>query len=522
MVRRAYVALALVAALGAAATFWPADGHGKHDSERPAHEDTVRAIDALLAEAWRDEGLPPPPPADELLVARRLSLALTGAVPSLEELRAVQADPPPERLDRHLDRLLADRRFADYFAERLARAFVGDDEGPFLVFRRRRFVYWLSDRLAEGTPYDHLVRSMIAGRGLWTDHPETNFITGHRLDPVQLTARTTRAFLGMRLDCAQCHDHPFAHWKQADFEGLAAHYAGIEQSVRGITDGEGSFKPGGRMMRMDDGPPVTPAVPFAAHAWPEEGTARERLAAWVTSPDNRAFGKAIANRVWTTLLGQSLTKSGVDDIEGEERVPGLLALLGDDFAANGHDLRRLIRLIADSAAFKAASAVPDAPRAAAVFAAFPLHKLRPEQLASSVVQISRLHAVDAESHILWRLMKGANVREFVARYGDAGEEELREQKGTLMQQLVMMNGTIVRERVEANLFNAAGRIGALAPDDETRVKVTFLVCYAREPTAAELAHFSGELAGKRGEQRGRAMEDMLWALINATEFSWNH
>ncbi len=471
--------------------------------------------------------------AHDLLIARRLSLALTGAVPSLQEIRAVQGAPRDSGVGEHLSRILVDRRYADYFAERLARAFVGDDEGPFLVFRRRRFEYWLSDMIAANTPYDRVVRRMIAGTGLWTDHPETNFITGHRRDPVRLAARTTRAFLGMRLDCAQCHDHPFAHWEQADFQGLAAHYAGIEQSARGITDGASpAFIPGARMMAMnDDAPVVSPSVPFAAEAWPQEGTRRQRLARWVTSPDNAAFGKAIVNRVWTMMLGTSITKSGVDDIEGSERVPGVLATIGRDFAANGHDLRRLIRVIAATRAFRAHTApkrvdeatdAADAATAADSYAAFPVTKLRPEQLAGSVVQVSRLRTLDAESHILWRLMKMGNINDFVARYGDAGDEELRAQQGTLMQQLVLMNGRIVRERIEANLFNAAGRIAGLSPDDATRVSVAYLTVYAREPSALERRHFVSRLTGKVGKPRQEAMEDMLWSMINATEFSWNH
>ena len=527
ILKRSYVALALIAALGTAATMiWPTDGHTQQAPDERGIRALVTEIDAACEKAWGDKGVTPLGRANDLRVARRLSLSLTGAVPSLEEIRALQAGPEEGALDQFLERLLEDRRFADYFAERLSRAFVGDNEGPFLVFRRRRFEYWLSDRLADNTPYDEIVAGMVAGTGLWTDNPETNFITGHQRDPVRLTARTTRAFLGMRLDCAQCHDHPFAHWKQADFEGLAAHYAGIEQSVRGITDSRApEFKPGGMMMMGSDAPAAAPAVPFAKEAMPDKGTRRERLAAWITSPRNEAFGKAIANRVWTMMFGTSLTRSGVDDIEGSERVVGVLGMLGRDFAANGHDLRRLIRVVARTRAFRMRAGDKDATnasQAADLYAAFPITKLRAEQIAGSVVQISQLRALDAESHILFRLMKAGNVSDFVKRYGDAGEDELREQKGTLMQQLVLMNGRIVRERIEANLLSAAGRIAGLSPDDETRVRVSFLTVYAREPTPRELEHFTSLLADKKGQPRRHAMEDMLWAMVNATEFSWNH
>ena len=479
-------------------------------------------VNGRLRAAWGETEVEAAGPADALLVARRLSLALTGSVPSLEEIRALEQLPEERRIDHHLEQLLGSRRYADYVAERLARAFVGTDNGPFLVFRRRRFTYWLSDALAEGRSYDAIVRDMVAGNGLWTDKPGTNFITGHRRDAVALTARTTRAFLGMRLDCAQCHDHPFSHWKQGDFAGLAAFYSGIRQTVTGIEDSNEPFRPTGRMMMMDDQPPVAdPAVPFAAEALPADGSLRQRLAAWLTSPDNPAFGKAITNRVWTMMMGRSLMSGGVDDIESEPRVAGVLEILADDFVARGYDLRRLIRVIARTDAFRMKSTGADA-RSGRVFASFPVVKLRAEQIAGSLVQLGNLHTVDADSHAIWRLIHFGNTRDFAKRYGDAGESELNEQSGTIMQRLIMMNGRIVRERVEANIFTAAGRIAALASTDEAAVKAAFLIAYTREPRDDELEMFTGWLAGKKSDPRRHAIEDVLWALVNATEFSWNH
>lgn len=525
---RRKLAPALLLAIGLVAGTVAGVGALDHDAEALAAPDarelaTVAArIDEQLHASWERKGVEAAGPADSLLVARRLSLALTGSVPSLEEIRALERLPADQRVDHHLERLLESRRYADYVAERLARAFVGTDNGPFLVFRRRRFVYWLSDALAEGRPYDAVVREMVAGNGLWTDKPGTNFITGHRRDAVQLTARTTRAFLGMRLDCAQCHDHPFSHWKQDDFAGLAAFYSGIRQTVTGIEDSTEPFRPTGRMMMMGDEPPVmSPAVPFARDALPTEGSLRQRLAVWITSPDNPAFGKAIANRVWTMMLGRSLMSGGVDDIESDPRVEGVLEILADDFVQSGHDLRRLIRVIARTEAFRMKSTAADAA-SGRLFASFPMVKLRAEQIAGSLVQLGNLHTVDADSHAIWRLIHFGNTRDFAKRYGDAGEDELSEQSGTIMQRLVMMNGRIVRERVEANIFTAAGRIAALASTDEAALKAAFLIAYTRQPRADELALFTGWLHGKKGEPRRDAIEDVLWALVNATEFSWNH
>ena len=152
---------------------------------------------------------------------RRLSLVLCGSVPSLEEIRRFEARPKEERIEAWLDDLLRDRRCADYLAERFARVYVGTEDGPFILYRRRRFIAWLSDVILENRRYDALVRDLIADRGLWTDHAGDKFRLRHVSTPIW-TGRPPSgwrrgwpaAFLGVRIDCAQCHDHPFQPWKQ--------------------------------------------------------------------------------------------------------------------------------------------------------------------------------------------------------------------------------------------------------------------------------------------------------------------
>ena len=201
----------------------------------------VSQIDAAFQERWSAAGLTPASLADDdLVVFRRLSLALHGTIPSLEEIRAFESDLNPQRLERWTATMLADPRFADYFAERLGRSYVGVDEGQFILFRRDRFNEWLSQQLQENQPYDEIVRRMITGTGVWTGEPATNFLTAayanDQFDRNELAGRTVRAFLGQRIDCAQCHDHPFAHWKQAEFEGLTAHFSELQVSLVGVED----------------------------------------------------------------------------------------------------------------------------------------------------------------------------------------------------------------------------------------------------------------------------------------------
>jgi len=204
----------------------------------------VRQMNEHFAHRWTTEGLTPAPAVDdELIVLRRLSLALHGTIPSLEEIRAFESDTRPDRLSRWTTAMLDDPRFADYIAERLARAFVGVDDGQFILFRRDRFNEWLSQQLRERRPYDQIVTQMITGQGVWTGDPEANFLTAayvnDEFDRNELAGRTVRAFLGQRIDCAQCHDHPFAHWKQSEFEGLTAHFSELQVSLVGVEDKSG-------------------------------------------------------------------------------------------------------------------------------------------------------------------------------------------------------------------------------------------------------------------------------------------
>ena len=321
----------------------------------------VFKVDRLLAEKWRANNLQPARAADEFTVLRRLSLVLHGTIPSLEEIRLFEADTQPQRIERWTERLLADRRFADYFARRLARVFVGADEGQFVVFRRDRFWAWLGQQLHDNQPYDALVRSMIAERGLWTGEPEVNFVTATvnqgDIDYNKLAGRTVRAFLGQRIDCAQCHNHPFADWKQGQFEGLAACFGQTKITPVGVEDDKKkTYSIEDRMtLKQRD---VSAGVPFHSEWLPSEGTQRERLATWVTHPDNRRFDRAIVNRVWGLMFGKPWIEP-VDDLPNPKE-PGreptdLLDVLGADFREHGCDLKRLIATIASTRAFHLSS-----------------------------------------------------------------------------------------------------------------------------------------------------------------------
>lgn len=501
----------------------------------------VAKVNQEFREHWKSKGLFPAGRADDLTIARRLSLGLTGTVPALEEIRELESVESADRLEWWLSHLLEDRRYADYVAERLARAYVGVEDGPFLLYRRRRFVSWLADHLENNTPYDALVRELIADTGLWNAEPAVNFLTvtskqddGNQPDEIRLAARTTRAFLGMRIDCLQCHDdrlgtitlgdpsHP-REGIQADFHQLAAFFGEARLGLTGIQDDPQRVYQTKYLKAQKE--EVVPAkVPYGQEIFDGRGNRREQLARWVTNPNNKPFARAAVNRVWAILFGRALLDP-VDSIPLFGEYPPGLETLAQDFVAHRYDLKRLVTIITASEVYQLDSRADFEVtlQHEAAWAVFPVTRLRPEQMAGSIIQASSLTTINADAHILSQLTKFFQTSEFVKRYGDLGENEFIDRGGTIPQRLLMMNGELVKERTNQNpVQNAATRIAMVTPKNDKAVETAYLVTLTRRPTPVELAHFTKRLSDREERNRVGAMEDLYWVLLNSTEFSWNH
>lgn len=503
----------------------------------------VAGIDRGVAVRQRAHDVTAAAVADDLVVLRRAWLALAGTTPSLEEIRRFEADTAADRLDRWIGGLLTERRSAEHLAARLARALVGDDGGPFLVFRRDRFTAWLADRIEANRPLDEVVTALVAARGLWTDTPAVNFVTqahaNERLDADVLAARVARCFLGQRIDCAQCHDHPFTTVTQAQYEGLAAHFAqarvtglGLEDDPRRVHRIEPPPAPeaemAGAMQMAPRGRNVPPRVPFGAAWVPRQGTHRERLAGWLVHPDNRRFDRAVANRLWQVVFGRAWHEP-VDDlpdppaeVDADDPVDLLAAHLRD----HGRDLRRTLAALTATRLFRLDSRHPlhDDPatsgRVAAAWAAFPLTPLEPEQLIMAMSQATSLHTIDADAHLLLRTVRFFRSIDFVRDHGRPGDGASQAAVATVPQALLRMNGRLTRELVEANVFTAPGRIAGMAADDDAAVELVYLALLARRPEAEERSSMRAVLGS--APTRGRGLEDVCWALVNTAEFAWNH
>ena len=515
----------------------------------------VTRLNQQFLKEWHDESVQIASQTDDLTVFRRLSLALFGTVPSLEDIRAFEGDSRPDRIDRWVTKMLQDSRYSDYFSERLARSLVGVEAGPFIVFRRDRLKSWLADQLHKDASWSQMTKELIAAEGLWTDRPAANFITVARidnsgLDENKLAGRTVRTFLGQRIDCAQCHDHPFdPAWQQADFEGLAAFFCEAKLSPGGVTDDSGSHRPavykvtdpGTEVERI-----VASAVPFQPELLPEKGGPRNRLAEWVTHKNNRRFERAIANRVWGFMFGKPLHEP-VDDlphpIDGQT---GPLDILGQEFRARGDRLSVLIRIIAQSDVFRLSSrSIADNEKTyteqVKAWSVFPLVRLRPEQVIGSLFQAGHLRTIDQNSNPFVRLQKFGNENDFLNEYGDPGEDELLQQVGTIPQALLRMNGRFTVEQSKVDLLSATSQIISFSPDNAAIIDNCCLACLCRHPTEDEQVFFLNlldstvESTDQRREAdseskplseplrtRAAVVEDLVWTLFNSPEFSWNH
>ena len=492
-----------------------------------------------LSTLWEQEGLTAAEEADEFTLLRRLSLALHGTIPSLEEIRRFESDGRDSRLDRWCVEMLDDPRFADYFSERIARTFVGTQQQPFLVFRRDRFKAWLSEQLKENRPYNEMVAAMIADQGLWTGTPSTNFIThsvvDEQVDEETLAGKTVRAVLGQRIDCAECHDHPFADWKQTDFRGLAAFYGQVKLSPFGVEDDP---ERGYVLSENEESVKFEPRVPFGEEWQPDGGTSRKQLAGWCTHAENRRFARATVNRVWALMFGKAWSQgapyyTAVDDLpDPEPRAAGepaatLLDLLADDFVEHGYDLRRLIRVIAASDAFRRSSrsSVEDDReliRQVEHWAVFPLVRLRPEQVVGSILQASSIKTIDQNAALFTRVIRFVRENDFLREYGDLGDSELEERSGTIPQALLRMNGKLVEETTEPNPFTAPPRVTFAAADNETLIETCFLICLTRRPEPQETEFFLARWSDEGAPRPVARTQDLFWTLYNSPEFSWNH
>jgi hypothetical protein len=505
-------------------------------------------IDRHLANHWAEAQVQPAPLSSDAEFLRRVYLDLAGRIPSVAEARSFLADRQADRRERLVERLLASPRYAVHFAAVYRALLIPEAGNSFLVrFQQGNFEDWLRQRLSSNAGYDDLTRRILTAKvdagagfgGLGVGRPSPlAFYAAKEYKPENLAAGAARVFLGVRVECAQCHNHPFAAWKREQFWSFAAFFSGIEsQQVGDVIIPKQDIA--GKKELTIPGTQTVVQARFLDGSQPnraENAVTRALLADWLVSAWNPYFARTAVNRTWTYFFGTGIVEP-VDDMIGSQTTsshPQLLDLLAREFAANNFDLKFLIRAITLSDAYQRTSAGTDKGQAApTAFARMPLRGLTPEQIFDSLVLATGIQeSVDAKEGLLDALTGKPSLRnQMLTKFANTSERATRAQT-SILQALTLMNGKLV---TDATSLERSETLAALldAPFLSTaeRVEALYLAALARPPSARErdraLAFIDEAVRAEKGGRArstayGHAVADVFWALLNSSEFSLNH
>jgi Protein of unknown function (DUF1549)/Protein of unknown function (DUF1553) len=497
------------------------------------HLEMARRIDALLEQQWLGTKIEPAPPASDGEFLRRAYLDLTGVIPRASEVREFLADDRSDKRERLIDRLLASPRHATHLAttwrNRILPLGVEPERGREAVGLQK----WLRTRFAKNLRYDNLVGELLLAIGGDELGPALYF-QANDLAPEKMAASAAELFLGVKLECAQCHDHPFAEWSQRDFWGLAAFFARVKAPADRNMMMMSSYRlidaDRGEVTLPESSEVVAPKFPGGEAAAEEARRSRRvQLAIWMTSRDNPFFARAAVNWGWSHMFGRGLVDS-LDDIDGENRTGNaqLLDELATYFVWSRYDLQQLWRTLANTRAYQLSSRTSDEePRDPALFAQMLAKPLTPEQLYDSFVLLAPRVGIEQQGDVGAGGAPGGldedPVRvEFVRRMRPPPGGVTEYRAGTL-QALMLMNGRVAAEVTGHDQSSLVGALDAPFMQEADQVEAVFLAVLARPPDAEEQHGCVEELKNAAsGEARRRALSDILWALLNSTEFAFNH
>lgn len=482
-------------------------------------------------------GITPSPPADDAKFLRRVYLDIIGRLPTPEEVRAFLADSGTKRL-RVVDALLQRPEYADHWAAKWADLLRPN---PYRVGIKAVMTYdaWIRDSFRQNKPYDQFVRELVTAQGSTFDNGASVLFRDRR-DPPEITTLVSQLFLGIRLECAKCHHHPFEKYGQDDFYSFAAYFSrlgfkgtGLSPPISGseeiiLTKKTGSVEHPLTKQTMQPRPLFgeAPNVKQVGTAPPtDEADPREALAAWITSDENPYFAKVIVNRVWADLMGRGLVEP-VDDLRATNPPTNgpLLDALAADFRGAKYDLKHLIRTICTSYVYGLSSLPTE--RNVGDRQNYSRHyrtRLRGEVLLDAVTDITgapeTFSAMPAGSRAnqLWTTRVQSVFLDTFGRPNPNQDPPCeRTSDTTVTQALHLMNAPQLHQRVTSDSSRAA-QLAATNLSPDQFIEELYLLVYSRQPDEAE-RDIGRRLFAEKETSRRQAAEDLMWALLNTPEF----
>ncbi len=504
-----------------------ADARAAKGPERADPADLSVRIDRRLETRFQIDSIHPAPLAGDTEFLRRVYLDLHGRIPRPTDVHEFLSDKSANRRATVIDRLVEEpriaRHFANVFRAELLPESASNAEAALL---QPGFENWLAERLRAGVSYDRLVRELLTvpiatGKDSEPvlrapDRPNPlAFFAAKDARPENLAAAVSRSFLGIRLECAQCHNHPFANWTQGQFWSQAAFFAGLEKR------GSGLFAPVSEIVeRRELTPPGKNKLRRAEFLvgdkpkWLPHRPARAVLADWITSADNPFFARATANKMWAHFFGVGLVDP-VDDFRDDNppSVPALLDDLARAFVDSGSDLRFLIRAICRSKAYQRISArTHPSQEHTRLPARMTIKALTAEQFFDSLAVATGYR--DEQD-------RGTARRQFLRRYALVGSPT--EAESSVQQALTMLNGPFIAWATNPR------RCPTLIAVTQTplmslpeRIEALYLAALGRKPTAAEQDRLMRYVRRATPEREPERLADVFWVLLNSAEFRMNH
>lgn len=536
-------------------------------------------IDAALRAAWTKEGIVPAARADDATFLRRAYLDVTGTIPPPDVAAAFLEDRSPDKRAKLVDSLVASQAYADHWATYWDDVLMGKSRLGQAV-DRAAFRRWLVGRFTAREPWDRIVTGLVAATGQSSTPPmgeeaspgeppedgAVNWTLRYREAPQDLAGSASRIFLGVQIQCAQCHDHKTEKWTQEDFRGFASPFLRAKITPIDKTKGMQRFaladedRAPPRYAKSEDVGPIARAKPRALDGTSLEagkGT-RKALAAWMTSPKNPWFSRALVNRMWGHFLGRGFVDP-VDDMRASNPavLPELLDALAADFVAHGFDLGHLVRTICATEAYQlAADKEAKVDPENKLWARFHLVPLGSEELLNAVLRATRIEDAAARVGLPNVEQLRAQLERQVGFLFDVDEEDdTPDYEGTVSQALALLNGGLVGNGARAVPGSALADVLAGPGDDAAKVERLALQVLSRRPTPAEREAWVGYVrdpqrsaapppsgGGPKNPKKGgtgplarldrkpsgaadprrAAYEDLLWAWLNSSEFVFNH
>ena len=484
-------------------------------------------IDKLVDAKLQKLRIAPSPTCTDEVFLRRAYLDIVGGLPSVEEYQRFMANQSPKKREELVDELLGRKEFVELWVLKWAELLQIRSSNQLSYKATLQYYNWLQDRIARNVPVNEWVIELLGASGGTFKNPPTNYYQ-NETDILKVTENVAQVFMGMRIQCAQCHNHPFDRWTMDDYYGFASFFSQIGRKGADDPREVVVFNSGGGDVRHPVGGRVM-APKFLGGAAPDTAgkDRRQVMAQWLASPDNAYFGTNLANIVWAHFLGRGIVDE-VDDVRVSNPASNqeLLDELGRKFTEYKYDFKKLVRDICTSRTYQRATATnPSNELDTRNFSHAAIRRIRAETFLDCITQVTttqnKFPGLPSGARAV-QIADGTVSNYFLTTFGRATREtvcacEVRLEP-TLSQSLHLLNGETTGNRIKQG--DLVGKMLAAKKTPEQILEEVYIRCMSRKPAADEIARLMALVNGEADKKK--ALEDAFWAVLNSREFMFNH